>query len=131
MIILEKALLIVAVFFLLSFLPNSFGKSKYYGRKYLLSNRDNKNLPLTPEWVSRAERAYLNLQFNLIPFAIIVLVLIEQKKSNLWIEGAAIAFVVARIIHFTSYIGGVVLLRALSYFAGVIATLVLAFEALC
>jgi uncharacterized MAPEG superfamily protein len=52
-----------------------------------------------PDWVKRANRAHLNLVEQFAPFVVLVLVAHVIGLSNVWTQGAALAFLWLRIAH--------------------------------
>jgi uncharacterized MAPEG superfamily protein len=117
------ALLIMTLFFLMAWLPASAAKRRAYGRAYLLSNRDQTDLPPLPPWGDRANRAYENLK-SYFP-AFVVLVLGREGRSDGAIGIAAGLYVAGRIAHFVLYTAGAVSGRALGWFVALVANLYL------
>ena len=77
-------------------------------------------------WVGRALRAHRNLIENLIPFAVVALLLqVTGRTSNLS-ELAAYAFLAFRLLHAFSYVLNIKGVRTLVYQAGVVAPLLAA-----
>ena len=88
------------------------------GPKYALSNRSE---PITKSPLAgRIERAIANLKENLLLFAPVVLVLAVAGVSTKATQTGAILFFVARIVHAITYVSGIILVRSLSWFAGII-----------
>ena len=88
------------------------------GAKYALSNR-SEAITKTP-LAGRIERAIANLRENLLFFAPVVLVLAVANISTGATKIGSIVFFVARIIHAITYVSGIILVRSLSWFAGII-----------
>ncbi len=83
-----------------------------------LGNREE--IPAVPGWGGRAQRAYINMAENLLPFACLVLIAYSSGRAgDLSALGAQI-FLVSRLAHALLYIGGVKVLRSLAYFGGLI-----------
>ncbi|MFH1805211.1 MAG: MAPEG family protein [Pseudomonadota bacterium] len=100
----------------------------HYGRqvggKALLGNRDN--LPERIGVAARGYRAHQNHLENLLPFAIVVLVINQAGISNAITIFGAVLFLIARIVHATTYIAGIPGPRPVAWFAGLIGTLLVA-----
>lgn len=126
-----QALAIMTIFFLLAFIPSSVAKRKSYGMKWLLSNRDPlKDREMIP-WGQRCERAHNNLKDNFPGFVVAILLLGAVGKFSNMTELLAGIYVVARLGHFIAYGIGNVPLRALTYFSGLIANIVLLIKVFC
>jgi uncharacterized MAPEG superfamily protein len=76
----------------------------------------------------RIIRAHNNLNEALLPFAIIVIAANMLHVSNVWTVYAAIAFFIARAAHTGLYIIGATPWRSISYYCGLIVTIVLALQ---
>ncbi|MBE9029165.1 MAPEG family protein [filamentous cyanobacterium LEGE 11480] len=88
------------------------------GAKYALSNRTE---PKTIDGIAgRIDRAIMNLRENLLLFGPVVLVLAVAGISTGLSQTGAIVFFIARIIHAITYIAGVILIRSLAWFTGII-----------
>jgi uncharacterized MAPEG superfamily protein len=124
------SLISMTFFFLLAWLPTSLAKRQTYGRAYLLSNRDQTQLPPLPEWGERSLRAYENLKCYFPAYAVAVILLIFEGKSDTGITIAAIAYLVARLLHFIFYTSGIVSGRATAWFVGLVSNLYLLARAL-
>lgn len=98
------------------------------GFKTVAGNRDG--APEPSGVAGRAQRAHRNLIENLVPYAAVILVAHSLGVSNTYTVAAALVFLVARVVHALSYIGGVVGVRTLAWNAGVIATIVIDAQAL-
>lgn len=88
------------------------------GLSFGIGNRD-KAIEV-PAWVSRAVRAHQNLIENIAPFAILVLVAHVAGKANEMTAMGATVFFYARIAHAVSYTMGILYLRTIVFFAGVV-----------
>jgi uncharacterized MAPEG superfamily protein len=114
------ALIVMTLFFLFAWLPSSVAKAKYYGLKWLGSNRGKPGArPLAP-WGERAERAYANLKDYYPAYVAGILILAYLDGFNEMTAICAWVFVFARILHFAFYVKGIVLMRALSFLIGLI-----------
>lgn len=92
-----------------------------WGFGYLNSNRDETNLKSLPKWGERSHRAYENLKSYFPAFAVAILILAVQGKSDSGIAWAALSYVAARVVHFIAYLVGVVAPRSLAWTVGMIA----------
>ena len=88
------------------------------GAKYALSNR-SEAITKTPLG-GRIDRAIMNLRENLVLFTPVVLVLAVIEVSTGATQTGAIIFFIARIIHAITYVLGIIVIRSLSWFAGII-----------
>lgn len=88
------------------------------GAKYALSNR-SETITKTPLG-GRIDRAIMNLRENLALFTPVVLVLAVAEVSTGATRMGAIVFFVARIIHAITYVLGIIVIRSLSWFVGII-----------
>jgi uncharacterized MAPEG superfamily protein len=115
------SLVVMTLFFLWAWLPGSIAKRRSYGRAYLLSNRDAKDLDPLPAWGDRTNRAYENLKNYYPAFAVAILALCLVGRSDLPIQIAAVSYVVSRVFHFTFYTAGIVWGRAAAWIIGIVA----------
>ena len=76
----------------------------------------------------RIGRAHRNLVEGLVPFAAAVSAAQALGVSNAQTVGAAALFLVARLAHAISYAAGVTVLRSAAFYAGLIATTILALQ---
>ncbi len=93
-----------------------------YGGKTIRGNRDD--FPPLDGLAARIVRAHQSLHEALLPYAVIAiadLLTHAGTKTGLY---AAIAFSLARLAHAGFYVFGVTPWRSISYYAGLIATLV-------
>ncbi|WP_445682358.1 MAPEG family protein [Radicibacter daui] len=97
--------------------------SKQVGNAGLMSNRDD--IPAPTGAAGRGLRAHRNLIENLVPFAVAVLVAHTLGISNGVTTAGAWLFLAARLVHAITYIAGIKVVRTLSWFAGVIGTLLI------
>jgi len=95
-----------------------------YGGKMIRSNRDD--FPPLEGVAMRVVRAHASLNEALLPFAIIVIAAALLHVSNPVTVYAAIAFFAARVAHALLYLIGATPWRSMSYYCGLIATIVFA-----
>lgn len=95
--------------------------SKQVGNAGLMGNRDD--IPAPTGAAGRGLRAHHNLIENLVPFAVAVLVAHTLGISNGITAAGAWLFLAARLVHVICYFAGIKVVRTLSWFAGVIGTL--------
>lgn len=88
------------------------------GAKYALSNR-SEPIMKTPLG-GRIDRAIMNLRENLALFIPVVLVLAVSEVSTGATRTGAVVVLVARIVHAVTYVLGIILVRSLSWFTGII-----------
>lgn len=106
-------------------LPMIYGPlySRQVSLMALAGNREG--LPPATGAAGRGQRAHANLVENLVPYAAVVLVAHVLGVHNGITAAAAIVFLVARLAHAVCYLLGIVGLRTLAYYAGLVATLVI------
>ena len=76
--------------------------------------------PTVEGWGGRAQRAYMNMGENLLPFACLVLIAYSTGRTGeLSVLGAEL-FLVSRLAFAVLYIAGVKYLRTLAYFGGLV-----------
>lgn len=93
------------------------------GTQWGLGNRDT---PFDlPPWAARAQRAHTNMIENLAPFAILVLVAHVSGRANSMTAIGAELFFAARVAHLAAYTAGLVPLRTIVYFLGMIGELII------
>jgi uncharacterized MAPEG superfamily protein len=95
-----------------------------FGGKMIRGNRDNYPIPIGLP--ARVLRAHANLNEVLLPFGILVFAAAAIHAGNDVMSNAAIAFFIARLAHAGLYLAGATPWRSLSYYAGLIATLIFA-----
>jgi uncharacterized MAPEG superfamily protein len=110
-----QSLAILTLFFMLAWLPVSVGKKQAFGLKWLASNRDQSPKRELQLWAQRCDRAFNNLKDNFPAFAITILLLGVLDKFDHWTIYAAVAYVVARLLHYLAYGFGFFLARFLSF----------------
>ena len=116
---------LVALAALCLIMPGLYGplRIRQVGGDALLGNREA--VPAPTGAAGRGLRAHQNLIENLVPYAIVVLVAHVTGAENGITAGAAIVFLVARIVHAGSYLAGITMVRTAAYAAGVAATIVI------
>ncbi|MCE2509836.1 MAG: MAPEG family protein [Alphaproteobacteria bacterium] len=92
------------------------GKIQTWGIRRVVGHPTPGDAPL-PAWVQRAERAYLNLIENLVPFAILVAGTMFGVSNETTQTGAEV-FVVARLVQGTVHILGIPWIRTIAFFVG-------------
>ena len=95
-----------------------------YGGKMIRGNRDN--FPALEGVAMRVARAHANLNEALLPFAIVVVAAALLHVTSPLTVYAAIAFFAARLAHALLYLIGATPWRSISYYCGLIATLIFA-----
>jgi uncharacterized MAPEG superfamily protein len=97
------------------------------GGPMIRGNRDD--FPVLTGFAARIPRAHANLIESLLPFAVVVLSGHAMGMASTRVTVAAsVVFLAARVVHAASYAAGIVVLRSAAFYAGLIATLVLAGE---
>jgi uncharacterized MAPEG superfamily protein len=81
-----------------------------------LGNREN--IPVLEGWGGRAQRAYVNMAENLLPFACLVLIAHSTGRLGEFSVWGAQIFLVSRLFYAILYMAGVKVLRSLAYFGG-------------
>lgn len=111
---------------LLLILPQLYANaaSLKFGIPTMLGNREG--FPELTGWMGRARRTELNLQTNLIPFAVVVLALATFSITTGATRFGALLFLAARVVHAFAYIAGIPGLRSLALYAGLAGTLIAA-----
>jgi uncharacterized MAPEG superfamily protein len=97
-----------------------------FGGPAIRGNRDT--YPVLHGVCGRVVRAHASLNESLIPFAMIVIATSLCHVSNTLTAGAAQIFLAARIAHASFYIGGVRILRSISFYVGLGATIMIAVQ---
>jgi uncharacterized MAPEG superfamily protein len=99
--------------------------ARVVGGPMIRGNRDD--FPVLTGLAARIPRAHANLIESLVPFATVVLAGRAMGLASTRITVAAsVVFLAARVVHAGSYAAGIVVLRSAAFYAGLIATLVLA-----
>jgi uncharacterized MAPEG superfamily protein len=100
----------------LFWLPYILARIVKYGLMDTLTYRaDDKPMPA---WADRAKKAHYNAVENLVLFAVLVLVADRVGAANDATAAAAIAYFLARLVHFPGYIAGIPFVRTLSFAVG-------------
>jgi uncharacterized MAPEG superfamily protein len=120
-----QALAVLALFFILAWVPASIAKLNTFGWKWLASNRSPVEGKTLDSWGARCERAHNNLKEFFPGFIVAVLILGAADKFDQGTAYASIIYVIARICHFISYGIGNVLGRGLFFFIGLFANIYL------
>jgi uncharacterized MAPEG superfamily protein len=79
-----------------------------------LGNRES--IPVLQGWGGRAQRAYVNMAENLLPFACLVLIAYSSGRLGEFSVWGAQIFLVSRLLYAVLYMAGVKVLRSLAYF---------------
>jgi len=100
----------------LFWLPYILTRIGKYGLMETLTYRaDDKPVPA---WADRAKKAHYNAVENLVLFAALVLVAHAVQATNDATAAAAIAYFLARLVHYPGYIAGIPFVRTLSFAVG-------------
>jgi uncharacterized MAPEG superfamily protein len=99
-----------------------------FGGKMIRGNRDH--FPVPTGLAARVVRAHANLTEALLPFAILVFAATTVHAGNPVMDYAAAAFFLARLAHAGLYLAGATPWRSVSYYAGLMATLIFAAQSL-
>lgn len=85
-----------------------------------------------PAWVHRAHRAHLNLLEQLLPFAVLVLIVDRTSGFTSLTAGTSLVFLVVRVAHAAGMISGVARfpLRPILFSTGWLCCLVMAYAAI-
>jgi uncharacterized MAPEG superfamily protein len=97
-------------------------RSRTAGFSWSLGNRDV--VPAVPVWIERADRALRNHQENLPLFVIVVVVAHLAGVHDDVTRGAAVVFVVARVLHAVCYWLGLTPRRSVVFGVAFVAQLV-------
>ncbi len=97
-----------------------------FGGPAIRGNRET--YPLLTGVSGRVVRAHASLNEALLPFAIIVIVASLCHVTDDRTAGAAEVFLGARIAHASFYVGGVRILRSVSFYIALVATIVIALQ---
>lgn len=95
-----------------------------FGGPAIRGNREG--YPPLDGLAGRVVRAHANLNEALLPFAAVVLAAQAVHVANPVTAGAAQLFLAARIAHASFYVGGVRILRSVSYYLALAATVAIA-----
>ena len=97
-----------------------------FGGPAIRSNRET--FPALSGVSGRVVRAHASLNEALVPFAILVIAASLCHVTNSLMAGAADVFLGARIAHASFYVGGVRILRSISFYVALGATIVIAVQ---
>lgn len=123
-------LALLTLFYMFSWVPVSLAKYQAYGGTWLASNHSTDGLPPLPELGQRAVRAQENLKESYPGFAVAILLLAFTGGFTQYTVVAALAFLIARLIHMPAYIIGIPILRIFSWAMGFVAMVYLLIVAL-
>ena len=123
-------LTLTAGFTLLLVFPYAFVRISQIGFLKLLTNPLPGDDPFKQAWAHRAYRAHMNAIENLVVFAPLVITVIVTNASNEITATACAVYFWARVIHAPFYILNTPYIRFISYFVGVAACFVLAYQIL-
>ena len=90
----------------------------------------DENLPALSPWAERAKRAHYNAIENLVLFVPAVLIYSALSPDTEAIATLALVYFVSRIVHYVAYTFKVPLLRTLSFFGGLVPTVLILIKAL-
>ena len=107
----------MAIMLFASIFAQQIAADKAYGAKYALSNRDALPGPASPN-VERLGRNVRNHVEGLAVVAPLILIAAIAGLSNPFTQGAAVAAVATRLLHFVFYALGVTLFRSIAWALG-------------
>ena len=119
------ALTVIATATVLMWVPYTLARIATRGLMAAMANPDP-SYPADPAWAERARRAHANAIENLAVFAPLVLIAAVTGVSTPATIIAAKLYVAGRLAHYVVYALGIPVLRTLSFFVGVGATLTIA-----
>jgi uncharacterized MAPEG superfamily protein len=99
-----------------------------FGGDMVRGNRDD--FPRLKGVAARVVRAHANLIESLVPFAAAIWAIQSLAISNRITVAAAVVFLAARVVHAASYVLGVTVVRSAAFYAGLVATVAVASQAL-
>lgn len=113
---------------LVMWIPYILNAAKNFGfvKAMAYGDRDSSMDP----WAKRMKKAHYNNVENLVVFGALILILNTQGITSKNTECAAAIYFYARVAYYFIYTFGIPWLRTLSFFAGWVATLMLACEIL-
>jgi len=123
-------LTLVSGFTLLLVFPYAFVRIKRIGFQKLLANPLPGDDPFKQAWAHRAYRAHMNAIENLVVFAPLVLAVVVTNSANEVTATASAVYFWARVFHAPFYILNTPYVRFFTYFIGVGACFVLAYQLL-
>ena len=110
------SLLGVTAIFWLAIFAQQIALDKAVGAKYALSNREqDHNFEGATLLHGRLTRNVRNHVEGLALFTPLVLISAAASVSNIWTQGAAIAFAVTRFLHFFFYAAGITPFRSFAW----------------
>jgi len=95
-----------------------------FGGSAVRGNRDG--FPPLDGIAARVSRAHTNMIESLVPFAAAVLSAHALGVSGRFTVAASAVYLAGRVVHAASYILGITVIRSAAFYAGTIATLVIA-----
>ena len=123
-------LTLTAAFTLLLVFPYALVRIQRIGFLRLLTNPLPGDDPFEQAWAHRAYRAHMNAIENLVVFAPLVLAVVMTNSTNNITAMACAVYFWARVVHAPFYILNTPYIRFISYFTGVGACFVLAYQLL-
>lgn len=81
-----------------------------------------------PAWANRAKKAHYNAVENLVLFATLVLVAHAVQATNAATSAAAVAYFLARLVHFPGYVAGIPFVRTLCFAVGWLSLICIFFQ---
>lgn len=123
-------LTLTAAFTLLLVFPYAFVRIRRLGFLKLLTNPLPGDDPFEQAWAHRAYRAHMNAVENLVIFAPLALAVTVTNSANDITAMACAVYFWARVVHAPFYILNTPYIRFISYFTGVAACFVLAYQLL-
>jgi len=121
-------LTLTAAYTLLLVFPYAVVRINHIGFLTLLTNPLPGDDPFKEAWAHRAYRAHMNAIENLVVFAPLAIAVIVSDSSNDITAVACAVYFWARVIHAPFYILNTPYIRFISYFVGVCACFVLAYQ---
>ena len=100
----------------LLWLPYILARIAKYGVIEALTYRAD-SLPV-PAWAERAKKAHYNAVENLVVFAALVLVAHLTGAANAATAAAAVAYFLARLVHYPVYVANIPFMRTLTFAIG-------------
>ena len=120
-----KSLAFMTIFFIIAWVPVSFGKWRTFGLGWIGSNRVPVHGKELEPWAARCERAYNNLKDYFPGFIVTILILGINNRFDEGTKLAAGIYVAARLGHYLVYGLGIVSLRAVLFSIGFFANVYL------
>jgi len=120
----QSGFLVFLLFYLFAWLPVSVAKYLSFGAKYLASNRGHEPGELS-KWGARAQRAHNNLKDYAPVFIGSVLLAFYRDINPSLLSKIVWTYLIARVIHYAVYTGGLVLARAAAWTISMVANVYL------